>query len=119
MQGISKPPSVSIDVEDDIVLVYLVEEVLSSGKSWCSCPTLVLLQHPLKKGHFENSSKVGRKKDVDKIKSTGDLLVKELQYVKYHLKRWNRLCLVIFGPKKEMCMISLLLLLSRFRIWDS
>lgn len=29
----------------------------------------------IKKGHFEHSSKVGRKKDAKKIKSTGDLLV--------------------------------------------
>ncbi|XP_059070691.1 uncharacterized protein LOC131860310 [Cryptomeria japonica] len=75
VQGSSEPPGASVDVKDDIVLADLAKAVFSSGKGRGSSPSLGVLQRPLKKGHFEFSSKVGRKKDADKLKSTGDLLV--------------------------------------------
>jgi len=62
-------------LQDDIVLTDLAKEVLTSGKGRGSSQALGVLQRPLKKGLFENSSKVGRKKDLEKIKFTGDLLV--------------------------------------------
>ncbi|XP_057868067.2 uncharacterized protein LOC131075253 [Cryptomeria japonica] len=78
VQGSSEPPGASVDVQDDIVLADLAKAVFSSGKGRGSSPSLGVLQRPLKKGHFEFSSKVGRKKDADKLKSAGDLLETKL-----------------------------------------
>lgn len=80
-QGLSGPPGAFASVQDDIVLADLTKEVLSSSKGQGLSPALGVLQRPLKKGHFENASKVGHKKDVDKIKFIGDLLV-ESRFVK-------------------------------------
>lgn len=65
---------VGVGLQDDILLADLAKEALSSGKGQ-GASYLGVLQCPLKKGNFEHSSKVSRKKDAEKIKSIGDLLV--------------------------------------------
>jgi hypothetical protein len=70
-----EPSGAPVDGQDDIVLADLAKTVWSSGKGHGLSPALGVLQRPRKKGHFVFSSKVGRKKDADKLKSTGDLLV--------------------------------------------
>lgn len=69
------------DDDDDIVLENLAKEGLLSGKSKGSYLALGVQQRMIMKGLPEHSSKSGRKKDLEKIKHTGDLLV-EFGFVK-------------------------------------
>lgn len=75
VQGSSEPIEASASLQDDIILENLAKEVLSLGKGLGSASYLGVLQCPLKKGHFQHSSKVSHKKDLDKIKTTRDLMV--------------------------------------------
>lgn len=56
-------------------MVDLVKEVQASGRGKVSSQTLGLQQRPLKKVSFDTSSKEGHKKDQEKIKLVGELLV--------------------------------------------
>ncbi|XP_057818148.2 uncharacterized protein LOC131031127 [Cryptomeria japonica] len=60
-------------LKDDMVLADLAKAVCDRSKG--SSHSLGVQQHPLKKGSFAPSSTVGRKKDLEKIKLTRDLLV--------------------------------------------
>ncbi|XP_059070302.1 uncharacterized protein LOC131859988 [Cryptomeria japonica] len=60
-------------LQDDMVLVDWAKAVCDRSKD--SSHSLGVQQHPLKKGSFAPSSTVGRKKDHEKIKFIGDLLV--------------------------------------------
>ena len=53
----------------------LVKDVCASSKGKGSSLALGLMQRPFKKVSFTTPSRVGRKKDQDKIKLSGDLLV--------------------------------------------
>jgi hypothetical protein len=61
--------------EKDVLLVDLVKDVCASSKGKGSSLSLDLMQRPFKKVSFTTPSRVGCKKDQDKIKFTGDLLV--------------------------------------------
>ena len=58
--------------EKDVLLADLVKDVYASSKGKGSSLALGLMQRPFKKVSFTTPSRVGRKKDRDKIKLTGD-----------------------------------------------
>lgn len=61
--------------DNDILLADLAKEVFASGKGNGSPLTLGLLQRSFKKVPFATPSRSGCKKDQEKIRLTGDLLV--------------------------------------------
>ena len=61
--------------EKDVLLADLVKDVCASSKGKGSSLALGLMQRPFKKVSFTTPSRVGCKKDQDKIKLIGDLLV--------------------------------------------
>lgn len=67
-------PGDSTVLQNDIVLANLAK-VMTSGKGRGSSQALGLQQRPLKKVSFDISYKYGHKKDREKIKLVGDLLM--------------------------------------------